>query len=223
MQLRVIKADGTEEEYLHTKVIATFINAFAVPAEKNTAIAQQLAEAVTFYLYNKHGSNKITSNEISSIIKAVLSSTGFDNAADFLAEHHQRRNLLRARIQVVKVDMEKISPDTPLLKIDCCGSAASWNKSKIINDLIVEHNLQPDMARTVASLVEEKILDSGFRLVPAGFIKFLSLWQAQTILSAQQEVKIYQNAAEPDLPPVYNAVTDGRLRQPQNGLCPVEA
>jgi hypothetical protein len=223
MQLRVIKADGTEEEYLHTKVIATFINAFAVPAEKNTAIAQQLAEAVTFYLYNKHGSNKIASNEISSIIKAVLSSTGFDNAADFLAEHHQRRNLLRARVQVVKVDMEKISPDTPLLQIDRCGPADPWNKSKIIDNLVNKHNLQPDMARTVASLVEEKILNSGFRLVPAGFIRFLAIWQAQTILSAQQQVNTCQTAAESDLAAAYNAVKDDRLRQPQNGLCPVEA
>ena len=223
MQLRVIKADGMEEEYLHTKVIATFINAFAVPAEKNTAIAQQLAEAVTFYLYNKHGSDKVSSNEISSIIKAVLTSTGFDNAADNLAEHHQRRNLLRARIQVVKVDMEKISPDTPLLQIDRCGPAQPWNKSEIINDLVNQYNLDPAMARTVASLVEEKILNSGFRLVPSGFIGFLTLWQMQTILSAQQQIKTCKDDKEADLTARYNAVTDDRLRQPQNGLCPVEA
>jgi hypothetical protein len=223
MQLRVIKADGTEEEYLHTKVIATFINAFGAPAEKNTAIAQQLADAVTFYLYNKHGSNKITSSEISSIIKAVLTSTGFDNAADNLAEHHQRRNLLRARVQVVKVDMEKISPDTPLLQIDRCGPVQPWNKSKIINDLVNQYNLDPAMARTVASLVEEKILNSGFRLVPCGFIRFLAHWQMQTVLSAQQQIKTCKDDKEINLAEVFNTVTDDRLRQPQNGLCPVEA
>jgi transcriptional regulator NrdR family protein len=223
MQLRVIKADDTEEEYLHTKVIATFINAFGAPSEKNTATAQQLAEAVTFYLYNKHGSHKITSSEISSIIKAVLTSTGFDNAADFLSEHHQRRNLLRARVQVIKVDMEKISPDTPLRQIDRCGPADPWNKSKIIHNLVNKYNLQPAMARTVASLVEEKILNSGFRLVPTGFIRFLVLWQMQTILSAQQQIITCKDDKEIELAEVFNAVTEDRLRQPQNGLCPVEA
>jgi hypothetical protein len=75
----------------------------------------------------------------------------------------------------------------------------------------------------VASLVEEKILNSGFRLVPSGFIRFLVLWQMQTILSAQQQIKTCKDDKEIDLAEVFNAVTDGRLRQPQNGLCPVEA
>jgi hypothetical protein len=223
MQLRVIKADGTEEEYFHTKVIATLVNAFAAPNENNTSTAQQLADAVTFYLYNKNGSDKITSSEILSIIKAVLVSTGFSNAAEFLTEHQQRRNLSRMRVKVIKTDMKNLSVSTPLLLIDRFGPDEHWNKSKIIYDLINEHNLDPATARTVASLVEEKILDSGFRFVPTGFIKFLTLWQAQVILSAARQIKTRQVTAEPDLTVAYNADTDVRLRQPQNGFCQVEA
>jgi hypothetical protein len=210
MQLRVIKADGTEEEYFHTKVIATLVNAFAAPNENNTSTAQQLADAVTFYLYNKNGSDKITSSEILSIIKAVLVSTGFSNAAEFLTEHQQRRNLSRMRVKVIKTDMKNLSVSTPLLLIDRFGPDEHWN-------------LDPATARTVASLVEEKILDSGFRFVPTGFIKFLTLWQAQVILSAARQIKTRQVTAEPDLTVAYNADTDVRLRQPQNGFCQVEA
>jgi len=223
MQLRVIKADGTEEEYLHTKVIATFVNAFAVPAEKNTSIAQQLAEAVTFYLYNAHGSSKITTTEVLSIIKAVLCSTGFDTAAEVLTEHQQRRNLLRMRVKVIKADMDNLSASAPLLQIDRFGPDEHWNKSKITNNLIKKYNLDTVTARTVASIVEEKILDSGFRLVPTGFIRFLALWQMQVMLSAHQQIDNYQAATEADLTAVYNAVTEDRLRQQRNGLCPVEA
>ena len=79
------------------------------------------------------------------------------------------------------------------------------------------------MARTVASLVEEKILNSGFRLVPTGFIRFLVLWQMQTILSAQQQIITCKDDKEIELAEVFNAVTEDRLRQRQNGLCPVEA
>lgn len=220
MQLRVIKADATEEEYFHTKVIATFVNAFAAPDENNTSIAQQLAEAVTFYLYNKNGSSKITSSEILSIIKAALVSTGFSNAAEFLTEHQLRRNLARMRVKVIKTDMKNLSASIPLLQTDPLGPDGYWNKSKIIYDLINEHNLDPASARTVAALVEEKILDSGFRLVPTGFIKFLALWQAQAILSAARQLR---TSPKTDPDSVYNTDMDIRLRQPQNGLCPIEA
>jgi len=222
MQLKVIKADGTEEGYLHTKVLATFVNAFAQPAENNTAAAGQLAEAVTFYLYSKHGSNKITSSEVLSIIQAVLSSTGHDDAAANLAEHHCKRNLLRARVEVTKSDIKKISDAVRLRQDMAVQPVNYWNKSKIINDLVAEHNLDITTARIVASIVEEKILVSGFRTVPAAFIRFLVLLQAQAILSAQQQLQSSLNVRETAVSSVNNAVMDGRLRQPQNGLCPVE-
>ncbi|MFA5291534.1 MAG: hypothetical protein WC496_00715 [Phycisphaerae bacterium] len=223
MQLRVIKADGTEEEYLHTKVIAAFINAFAEPAGKYTYAAQQLAEAVTFYLYNSRSGSKISSSEILSVIKAALSSTGFNAAAEALAEHYQKRNLLRSRVEVVKADMEKISDIESLQKIGFPNSAARWNKSKIIIDLISEYNLDPATARTIASLVEEKILNSGFRLVTTGFVRFLTLWQTKEMLTAQQQIKTCKTSAKTDSTDVYHADTDDRIRQLQNGLCPVEA
>ncbi|OQA03135.1 MAG: hypothetical protein BWY69_00638 [Planctomycetes bacterium ADurb.Bin401] len=212
MQLEVIKADGSQEPYLHTKVIATFVNAFVEPAEKNTFLASQLAESVTFYLYNNHGSDTVTSSEIFSIIKAVLSSTGFDFAAQIISEHHCRRNLLRSRVQVVKK-----SPGSD----NIAENTVAWNKSKIISDLIAEHNLDSATARTIASLVEEKILNSGFNLVPTDFIKFLMLWLMQTFVNTDPQNVTMHRKKENILNMNSNAVMDDRLRQQQNGLCPV--
>ena len=229
MQLKVIKADGTEEGYLHTKVLATLVNAFAEPAENNTSVARELAEAVTFYLYGKYGSNKITSSEILSIIQAVLSSTGHNDAAANLAEHHYRRSLLRARVEITKSDIRKISDAVKQQQGSAVQPTSCWNKSKIINDLVTECNLDSATARTVASMVEEKILASGFRCMPSAFIRFLVLLQTQAILSAQQQLQSRPDeetiASSSRLSPsksVNNAVLDGRLRQQQNGLCPVE-
>jgi transcriptional regulator NrdR family protein len=230
MQLKVIKADGTEEGYLHTKVIAAFVNAFARPEENSTSVAHELAEAVTFYLYSKYGRSKITSSEILSIIQAVLSSTGHDDAAANLAEHHRRRDLLRARVEVTKSDIQKISDALKLQQDMTAQLTNRWNKSKIINELVTEYNLDSTTARTVASMVEEKILASGFRTVPSAFIRFLVLLQTQAILSAQQQLQPGRNVKETVLSSsrlspsksVNNAVMDERLRQPQNGLCPVE-
>ncbi len=220
MQLKVIKADGTEEGYLHTKVLAAFVNAFAQPAD--TSVARELAEAVTFYLYGKYGSNKITSNAILSIIQAVLSSTGHDVAAVNLAEYHYKRDLLRTRLKVIKSDIKKFSDAVRLRRSTAIQPEDCWNKSKIINDLITEYNLDRTTARTVASMVEEKILAAGFRCVPADFIRFLVLFQTQAIFSAQQQLQPRPNIRQTAVSSVNNAAMDGRLRQPQNGLCPVE-
>ena len=220
MQLKVVKADGIEEGYLHTKVIASIVNAFAEPAQETSSVAGELAEAVTFYLYSKYGKDKVTSSEILSIIQAVLSSTGYGHAAANLAEHHGKRSLLRTRVEVLKSNIREI-PDAVKSRQDVAMQPVNhWNKSKIVNDLIAEYNLDITMARTIASIVEEKILASGFRTVPSGFIKFLTIQQTQAMLSAQQQLKF-----EPDentLNSVNNASTDGCLRQPQKGLCTVE-
>jgi transcriptional regulator NrdR family protein len=222
MQLKVIKADDSQEQYLHTKVIATFVNAFTEPVEKDAFVACQLAEAVTFYLYNNYGKDKITSSEILSIIQAVLSSTGYDNAAANLAEHCYRRNLLRTRVEIIKYDIQKISDSLKLQQVITALPANHWNKSKIVNDLITEYSLDNTTARTIASMVEEKILNSGFRRVPTAFISFLVLLQTQAILSAQQQLQAQSNVKKTVFAAKNNAVTDERLRQPQNGLCPVE-
>ena len=44
MQLSVIKANGTTEEYLHTKVIGTFNNALALAGKPSVYAAEQFSE-----------------------------------------------------------------------------------------------------------------------------------------------------------------------------------
>ena len=51
MQIRVIKTDGNTEPYLHTKVLGTFHHALAMADNAPLFAADQMAEAVTFYLY----------------------------------------------------------------------------------------------------------------------------------------------------------------------------
>ena len=81
-QLNVKKADGQLEEYMHTKVIHTINNALAGADEIDIAIVEQLAEVVTYYLYKKENCSVISAREIFSIIKAALSSTGYEFCAE---------------------------------------------------------------------------------------------------------------------------------------------
>ncbi len=116
--------------------------------------------------------------------------------------------------------MHEICDSLKLRQAGTAPAANRWNKSKIVNDLVAEYNLENTTARIIASMVEEKVLNSGFRCVSTAFVKFLVALQTQAILSAQQQMK--SDVKETAFTVKDNALTDERLRQPQNGFCPVE-
>jgi transcriptional regulator NrdR family protein len=189
MQLRVIKADGSVEEYLHTKVVGTISNALARIDQADILTAEQLAEVVTYFLYHKQKPLVVTSGEILSIIEAVLTTTGYEDAAIMLSEYHFERKLKRSRIEVVSIDVQKISDAELLTNVREISNKSRWNKSQIVKDLMTEHNVCRQAARTIASMVEEKIFNMGITLVPASLIKQLVLGDAAAVLRAEQQLQ----------------------------------
>lgn len=189
MSLKVIKADGSIEGYLHTKIVGTINNAMTSAGQPDITIAQELAEAVTYFLHQKHTSHSVTTGEIFSIIKAVLSDTGYQAAAAALSEHHFDRKLRRARIEVVSADVQNLTDARALC---CAGQTAEksrWNKSRIVENLVTRYNVPRPTARAIASMVEEKILNMGTTLVPASLLKQLVLNNAAAILHAQGQMQ----------------------------------
>ena len=189
MQLKVIKADGTVEEYLHTKVIGTINNALGRIGQADMYIAEELAEVVTYYLYHRQDQHNVTSNEVFSIIKAVLTATGHEEAALALSEYQFERKLKRSRIEVVSVDIQEPADAELLGSIEQLHSRSRWDKAKIVNNLVTKHNFPRQTARTIASMVEEKIFNLGITLVPVGLVKQLVLGDAAAVLRAQRQLQ----------------------------------
>ncbi len=189
MQLKVIKADGTAEEYLHTKIVGTISNAFSEVGRPDIFIAEELAEVVTYHLYHQQSRHSVATSEILSIIKVVLTSTNNEDAAIALSEHYYERKLRRSRIEVVRVDIQELSDAELLNDTENLRSRYRWDKARIVNDLVAEQGLSRQMARTIASMVEEKIFNMGITPVPAGLIKQLVLRDAAAILQAQQQLQ----------------------------------
>jgi ribonucleoside-triphosphate reductase (formate) len=203
MQLKVIKTDGGIEEYLHTKIIGTISNALADSGHESTFVAEQLAEAITFYLYNNNSGGAVGSSEIYSMIQAMLSTTGYDDAALVLNNYHYTRELMRHRIEVVNAD-----------------GCTSWNKSQIVQDLVRREGLQRQTARTIASMVEEKVLRIGLNKVPTSLIRELVEIETQAILEAEQQldglrIKSRKRTVAPTMR------TDASLEREQKGVCRV--
>jgi transcriptional regulator NrdR family protein len=187
MQLKVIKADGSVEEYLHTKVIGTISNALSAANEGDVFAAEELSEVVTYYLYHKQEKQKVHSGEIFAMIKVVLSATGHDAAALALAEHHCLRRLGRARTEVVCLELSKLA-DAEMLWGEKAAAKTRWDKSKIATDLIAEHGMARQAARTVAGLVEEKVLAMGVTQVPSSLLRQLVLGDTAAVLRAHREL-----------------------------------
>lgn len=189
VQLKVIKADGGVEEYLHTKVIGAISNALSRIGWPDIYVAEEMAEVVTFYLYNKQNRRRVTSNEIFSIIKVVLTATKYEEAAVALSEHHFERKLKRSRTEVVSIDIQDLGDAELLSRAEESPTRSRWDKSRIVTDLVTKHGLSRQTARTIASTVEEKIFNMGITLVSASLIKQLVLGDAATVLRAQRQLQ----------------------------------
>ncbi len=189
MQLKIIKADGTVEEYLHTKVIGTINNALGRIGQADMCIAEELAEVVTYYLYHRQDQYNVTSNDVFSIVKVVLAATGHEEAAMALSEYQFERKLKRSRIEVVFVDIQEPADAELLGNAEQLHSRSRWVKARIVNDLITKHNVPRQTARTIASMVEEKIFNIGITLVPAGLVKQLVLSDTAAVLRAQRQLQ----------------------------------
>jgi hypothetical protein len=203
MQLKVIKADGTVEGYLHTKIIGTISNALSAGGYESAFVAEQLAEAITYYLYNNNSAGTVSSGEIYSIIQAMLSATGYEDAALVLNNYHFTRELMRHRVEIA----------------DNSGGHTNWNKSQIVNDLTTRRHMERAAARTIASMVEEKILRLGISRVPKSLVKELVEIEAKAILEAQQQLAGSDKAKSRRTQSKVDR--DVRLEQEREGICGV--
>jgi hypothetical protein len=201
--LEVLKADGSIEEYLHTKVMATISNALDAAGVSDIDKAQDLAEVITYYLYNDNqempfqhpnstpqtGKRVIDSIEIFSIIKATLVSTGFEQAAVALEEHYYKRKMNRSRIEVVGIDINNLD-DAELFYSDIQQNAVSrWNKSRIAGWLINKQGFDRLSARAIASIVEQKVFKLELTRLSASLIKQLVLSETAVMKRAMRQLQ----------------------------------
>lgn len=173
MQIRVTKNDGTAEPYLHTKVLGTFNHALALVDNDCLYAAEQLAQAVTFYVYGASGKDSLSTDEIHLMIISVLAGTGYGHAAQALGQHRLWRRLQRRRIEVLN---EEKSDENP--------ASEPWDKSRVVRGLIEQHCVDTLLARTIAGAVEEKVLAMKISRIRKGLIRQLVMTDMDTMLEA---------------------------------------
>ncbi len=141
--------------------------------------AEQLAEAVTFYLYRADGSHTISVDQIHLLIQSALASTGFDRAAEALNEHRLQRKLHRRRVMVLAAEDEQTEE----------SRCSLWNKTRIVDTLMKNRRMDRLTARAVAAAVEDKVLRMGVSKVRSSLIRELVNEDAEAILRAEQQLQ----------------------------------
>lgn len=188
-QLHVVKADGNIEEYVHTKVIGTISIALSQTEMDNVYMAEQLADVVTHYLYHQENTHSVTSSEIFSIIIAILTETGYSDAAEVLSDYHFKRKYKRLRTEVIPIDIQGITDAQALSETEQPNGCSRWDKSIIVNSLIGEYGFEVPAARMIASMAEDRIFSMGITSVPTSLIKQIVLSEAALVMRAQRQLQ----------------------------------
>lgn len=170
MQIRVIKADGSTEPYLHTKVLGTLHRVLAGIDKDGFDIAEMLAEAITGFLYQQTPAEDLTAEQIHFMVLSVLSGAGFEEAAEALQHHRLCRSLQRHRIEVIDSQWPQ------------------WDKSRIVEDLVCRYRMDRLMARTIAGTVEDKILRLGLIRIRKTLIRHLVTADMEDLLNADRQL-----------------------------------
>lgn len=186
-QLKVVKADGSVEQYLHTKVVGSINHALGAIDEADIDMAEQFAEVATFFLYHQQDRRRVKSSEIFSIIQVILSSTGHEAAAAALSRHHFERKLKRSRTEIISVDIQDMTDAEFFVGTEETCVRCRWDKSRIAEDLIDEHSLDRQTARMIAAMVEEKIFGMGMARIPSGLVKQLVLGDIAAVQRAREQ------------------------------------
>jgi len=120
----------------------------------------------------------------------VLTSTGYEDAAAALSEHHIQRRLKRSRIEVVKPGPQHVPAAGTFARLDEFENKSPWDKSRIVAHLLTKHNIERQTARTIAAMVEEKVFKIGLNRVPADLVEQLVLSDAAAMLQAQDDLQM---------------------------------
>lgn len=170
MQIQVLKADGSTEPYLHTKVLGTLHRAMAAVDSDCLETAQMLSDAVTYFLYRHPESKTLTTDQIHQMVLTVLDGAGFGAASEILNAHRLHRRLQRHRVEVV-------DSEYPV-----------WDKGCIVRDVMEQSCLEHSLARAIAGAVEEKVLRMGVLRIRKGTIHHLVIDDMENLLEAHDQL-----------------------------------
>jgi len=171
----IVKRDGRAVPFDKQKIADAIFKAAQAVGGEDRALAEELADAVTFFLEKENGPAPPGIEDVQDMVERVLIETGHARTAKAYILYRDRRSQLRRRTLVRKSVRQRGSSTDMLLLVSPAtkDEVLPWNRDKIVEALIKEAEVDPNEARKIASSVEKKILDSGIDRISSTLIREL--------------------------------------------------
>jgi anaerobic ribonucleoside-triphosphate reductase len=171
----VLKRDGTPVPFDHGKIANAIFKAAKAVGGDDRALAEELAAMVTVMLERDYDGRPPAIEEIQDVVEKVLIETGHARTAKAYILYRDKRARIRQALQVRKpIRRPGTSTDIALLvNTETQDQIAEWDKSKIAQALGLEADVPPEPARSIASSVERRVMDSGLTRISTSLIREL--------------------------------------------------
>ncbi|MEO0156154.1 MAG: ATP cone domain-containing protein, partial [candidate division WOR-3 bacterium] len=142
----VIKRNGKVVPFDKSKIANAIFKAARAVGGENRKIAEALADEVVLFLYTIKGDKPPTVEEIQDAVEKVLIENGNARTAKAFILYRKQREILRKKRLLEKKPEERETTDYALFVRTSDDDFISWDRSKIVDALLNETNIDRDTA-----------------------------------------------------------------------------
>jgi len=167
----VRKRDGKIVPFDKTKISnAIFLAAKAVGGD-DVKLAEALADEVVLFLYTLKGDKTPDVEEIQDAVEKILIESGHARTAKAYILYRRQREILRKKRLLEKRPEERETTDYALFVRTSDDDFVSWDRTRIVQALKNEANLDERHAEKIANETEETILNSNVKVISSSLIR----------------------------------------------------
>uniref|UniRef100_A0A7C6AF48 Anaerobic ribonucleoside-triphosphate reductase n=1 Tax=candidate division WOR-3 bacterium TaxID=2052148 RepID=A0A7C6AF48_UNCW3 len=167
----VIKRNGKVVPFDKSKIANAIFKAARAVGGENRKMAEALADEVVLFLYTIKGDKPPTVEEIQDAVEKILIENGNARTAKAFILYRKQREILRKKKLLEKKPEERETTDYALFVRTSDDDFISWDRSKIVEALLNETNIDKDTAEKIARETEETILNSNVELLSSALIR----------------------------------------------------
>ncbi len=167
----VKKRDGKIVSFDKNKITNAIFKAARAVGGEDRSVAEQLTNDVIFYLHSVVGDKTPSVEEVQDAVEKVLIERGHAKTAKAYILYRKQREILRKKRILEKKPEERETTDFALFVRTSDDDYVNWDRHRIIDALIKETGLEPDIAEKVGKEVEDTVLNSNIRLLTTSLIR----------------------------------------------------
>lgn len=168
------KRDGREVPFDADKIRAAIQKAMAAVGDEDPHFASEVAGVVTLTLEGRYQAGGTSSGalptieEIQDLVEQALIELGRASVAKAYILYRDRRAKVR---DALAVHRSRARPGVRPPLVHEAEAASTWSKGRIVAALMNEAELARDVAEEVASRVEARVFDAGFKRISTGLVR----------------------------------------------------